>query len=225
MKKYSLFAIFLAMMALLLSACGKMPEDDMKWYPADYADSAIQSLDISRTPGKCLEGGVTLYTPQGEWYQSRWKSGEDAPTVQAHEPAQGGPPPADGLTVAALRKLVEQADRWVWEEKGHDTEYHLSGLLYSAESLSIPGAPADFDVRRDLFGLHRGAHRAGQGFQRSRWLYWLCGHPKPQIGVLLRQRRHGDVLSDLYHPVTLKSPAKRRSFLEQLPLRKGGLLP
>lgn len=155
MKKNAFFALTLtAALLLMLGGCGKMPEDDMKWYPADYADSVIRSLDISRTPGKCLEGGVTMYTPQGEWYQSRWKSGEDAPTVQAHEPAQGGPPPADGLTVTALRKLVEQADRWVWEEKGHDTEYHLSGLLYSAESLSIPGAPADFSVRRDHTGTY-----------------------------------------------------------------------
>ena len=155
MKKNAFFALTLAAaLLLMLGGCGKMPEDDMKWYPADYADSAIRSLGISRTPGKCLESGVILYTPQGEWYQSRWKSGEDAPTVQVTEPSQGGPPPADGLTVAALRTLVEQADNWVWEEKGHDAEYHLSGLLYSAESLSIPSASVSFSVRQDHTGTY-----------------------------------------------------------------------
>lgn len=154
MKKNAFFALTLAAaLLLMLGGCGKMPEDDMKWYPADYADSAIQSLDISRTPGKCLEGGVTMYTPQGEWYQSRWKSGEDAPTVQTHEPAQGGPPPADGLTVAALRKLVEQADNWIWEEKGHDTEYQLSALLYSAEHMSW-NSKTEYSIRRDHTGTY-----------------------------------------------------------------------
>ena len=154
MKKNAFFALTLtAALLLMLGGCGKMPEDDMKWYPADYADSVIRSLDISRTPGKCLDGGVTMYTPQGEWYQSRWKSGEDAPTVQAKDPSRGGPPGENGLTVAALRGLVEQTDRWVWEEKGHDAEYNLSGMLHSAESLSL-GGKMQYSFRRDHTGTY-----------------------------------------------------------------------
>lgn len=153
MKKYGFLAAFLAML-LLLSSCGaKVPTDDMKWYPTDYADSVIRSFDMSRKPGTCLEEALSVYTSQGEWYQIKWKSGEDAPTIQAKEPSQGGPPPADGLTVAALRKLVEQADNWIWEEKGHDTEYQLSALLYSAEHMSL-NSKTEYSIRRDHTGTY-----------------------------------------------------------------------
>lgn len=88
MKKNAFFALTLAAALLLtLGGCGKMPEDDMKWYPTDYADSVIRRFDMSRKPGTCLEEALSVYTSQGEWYQIKWKSGEDAPTVQAHEPA------------------------------------------------------------------------------------------------------------------------------------------
>ena len=134
MKKYGFFALFLAM-ALLLSACGaKVPTDDMKWYPTDYADSAIQSLDISRTPGKCLEGGVTLYTPQGEWYQSRWKSGErtTGPVEEAGTSGAILTMPENGVKVSDLPAIAAAADAWVWENEGHDREYAVGGMLYLA---------------------------------------------------------------------------------------------
>lgn len=134
MKKYGFFALFLAM-ALLLSSCGaKMPEDDMKWYPADLADAPVKSFTLDREkPGVGQRVSITVRDDRGVETRVRWRKDGELTTGPVEEAGTSGvilTMPENGVKVSDLPAIAAAADAWVWENEGHDREYAVGGMLY-----------------------------------------------------------------------------------------------
>lgn len=135
MKKYGFFALFLAM-ALLLSACGKMPKDDLAWYPTDLADAPVRSFTLDREkPGVGQRVSITVQDEQGAETRVRWRKGGEQTTEPVQQTGTSGEiltMPENGVKVSDLPAIAAAADAWVWENEGHDREYAVGGMLYLA---------------------------------------------------------------------------------------------
>ena len=133
MKKYGFFAIFLAMM-VLLSACGaKMPEDDLAWYPEDYAAEPVRSFTLDREkPGVGQRISITVRDDRGVETRIRWRRDGELTTGPVEEAGTSGvilTMPENGVKVSDLPAIAAAADAWVWENEGHDREYSVGGIL------------------------------------------------------------------------------------------------
>ena len=133
MKKYGIFAIFLTMM-VLLSACGaKMPEDDLAWYPEDYAAEPVRSFTLDREkPGVGQRISITVRDDRGVETRIRWSKDGELTAGPVEEAGTSGAiltMPENGVKVSDLPAIAAAADAWVWENEGHDREYSVGGIL------------------------------------------------------------------------------------------------
>lgn len=127
MKKCVLAGLLLALL-LLLPACGKMPQDDLSWYPAEEEAGLVSFFALDRTPGTCSQADVGYLTAEYKPMLARWTREGGSVSIEPYRMGSGVPAERS-LRVAGLRTLTEQADRFVWKELGENTAYTLSGRM------------------------------------------------------------------------------------------------